>query len=293
MRTFNAGPGRGKASAAFGSPPGPFPDGPKVEPGLAGRPSPAHTGATNPFHVGKPPHIRALLAATALLVLLAVPSATAARAPAASSTTCPDGYVLANLSWGQKCLHVGEFCKVGNVEYHAYGFDCPNGRLVDYAPFAPPTTTTTTTPAPAPAPTTTTVAQVTAPSITVLKPVRGKRPFPRTGQKAVALVRANTDTNREASPFKSELAWVAQWRGNKWWAVGLFSSPWGTRFVVDASVIGGRVYTYISYSARPSAKWVRATARRWQLPTLYTRLTPDAAIQLVEKDTISSRYTIL
>jgi hypothetical protein len=110
----------------------------------------------------------------------------------------------------------------------------------------------------------------------------------------VALVRGSTDTNQEASPFTSELAWVVQWRGNKWWAVGLFSSPWGTRFVVDAAVIGGKVYTYIAYSSRPSAKWVRATARRWQLSALYTRLAPDAAIQLVEKDTISpSRYTIL
>jgi hypothetical protein len=62
---------------------------------------------------------------------------------------------------------------------------------------------------------------------------------------------------------------------------------------VDASVIGGKVYTYVMYSSRPTAKWVRATARRWRLPTLYTRLTPDAAIQLVEKDTISRQYTIL
>src|SRR6266536_296933 len=69
-----------------------------------------------------------------------------ARIPAAVSKTCPSGYVLANLSWGEKCLHAGEFCKVGNLEYHAYGFDCPaDGRLTSYRPSA---TTTTTTPPP-------------------------------------------------------------------------------------------------------------------------------------------------
>lgn len=50
-----------------------------------------------------------------------------------TSKTCGGDYVLANLSWGQKCLGVGEFCKVGNVEYHAYGFDCPaSGLLTRY-----------------------------------------------------------------------------------------------------------------------------------------------------------------
>src|SRR5436190_1710291 len=45
--------------------------------------------------------------------------------PSAAAKTCPPGYVDAMLSWGEKCLHEGEFCKVGNPEYHAYGFDCP------------------------------------------------------------------------------------------------------------------------------------------------------------------------
>ena len=63
--------------------------------------------------------------------------------------------------------------------------------------------------------------------------------------------------------FKSELGWVAQWRGDRWWVLGLFSSPYGTRFVVDASVIGGKVYADLGMYQRPSATWVRATARRW------------------------------
>jgi endonuclease YncB( thermonuclease family) len=84
------------------------------------------------------------------------------RLPAAGSKTCPSGYVLANLSWGEKCLHDGEFCKVGNLEYHAYGFDCPaDGRLTDY--YGTSTSATTTTP---PATTTSTTATTTTKSTT-------------------------------------------------------------------------------------------------------------------------------
>jgi hypothetical protein len=38
--------------------------------------------------------------------------------------------VLAHLTWGDKCLRAGEFCKVGNAEYLNYGFTClANGHL--------------------------------------------------------------------------------------------------------------------------------------------------------------------
>jgi hypothetical protein len=51
--------------------------------------------------------------------------------PATVAKTCATGYVHATLSWGEKCLRAGEFCKIGNPEYHAYGFDCPaDGLLV-------------------------------------------------------------------------------------------------------------------------------------------------------------------
>jgi hypothetical protein len=34
------------------------------------------------------------------------------------------------ISWGHKCLAVGQFCKVGNREYRRYGFYCPaSGHL--------------------------------------------------------------------------------------------------------------------------------------------------------------------
>src|SRR5437870_1984657 len=92
-----------------------------------------------------------LIAATMLLAAGAggasrSPFGTASAAPTQLVKYCPPGYVDANLSWGEKCLHAGEFCKVGNPEYHAYGFDCPaDGHLVDYGPTAPPPTTTPTT----------------------------------------------------------------------------------------------------------------------------------------------------
>lgn len=44
--------------------------------------------------------------------------------------TCGAGYVSAHLSWGDKCLRAGEFCKVGNREYLRIGFYCPaSGHL--------------------------------------------------------------------------------------------------------------------------------------------------------------------
>jgi hypothetical protein len=54
----------------------------------------------------------------------------APAAPFAFAKTCRAGYVHANLSWGEKCLRAGEFCKVGNREYRRYGFYCPpSGHL--------------------------------------------------------------------------------------------------------------------------------------------------------------------
>jgi hypothetical protein len=56
--------------------------------------------------------------------------ATTVKATTTQSKTCGAGYVPAHLSWGDKCLRAGEFCKVGNAEYLRYGFTCPpNGHL--------------------------------------------------------------------------------------------------------------------------------------------------------------------
>jgi hypothetical protein len=55
---------------------------------------------------------------------------TTAKSTTTPSKTCRAGYVSAQLSWGNKCLRAGEFCKVGNREYLKYGFTCPpNGHL--------------------------------------------------------------------------------------------------------------------------------------------------------------------
>jgi hypothetical protein len=69
-----------------------------------------------------------LLLLAALAAALLAPHASASRDAAARS--CAAGYVHASLSWGEKCLQAGEFCKVsGDAEYHRYRFHCHTGRL--------------------------------------------------------------------------------------------------------------------------------------------------------------------
>jgi hypothetical protein len=79
-------------------------------------------------------NMRRYFAAAAAAVVVAVGGGLAATpassAPAALAKTCGAGYVHANLSWGEKCLRSGQFCKVGNREYLRYGFSCPpSGHL--------------------------------------------------------------------------------------------------------------------------------------------------------------------
>jgi hypothetical protein len=78
----------------------------------------------------------ALLAALSLIA--AAPAASVDASPvhhprAVAAKSCSGGYVHASLSWGHKCLRVGQFCKKGasaNREYHRYGFHCPrSGHL--------------------------------------------------------------------------------------------------------------------------------------------------------------------
>ena len=58
------------------------------------------------------------------------PASSAASSPNAITKTCGAGYVHARLSWGEKCLRAGQFCKVGNREYFKYHFSCPkSGHL--------------------------------------------------------------------------------------------------------------------------------------------------------------------
>jgi hypothetical protein len=120
------------------------------------------------------------------------------------------------------------------------------------------------------------------------------KPWPKTARAAIALVRADPDTSREASPFKREITWIAEWHRDRWWVIGLFESNWGVRFVVDATISHHHVYTYIEYISRPSRKWVLAKARRWHLATLYTRLTSTQAIEFAKTSIgLAPRYTIV
>jgi hypothetical protein len=72
----------------------------------------------------------AIVAAATAPVAVAATPANAVSAPVAVAKTCSSGYVHAYLSWGEKCLRAGQFCKVGNREYRKYGFSCPaSGHL--------------------------------------------------------------------------------------------------------------------------------------------------------------------
>jgi hypothetical protein len=66
--------------------------------------------------------------------LVAVAALVAGHSASASSAeplkTCGRGYVHAKLSWGEKCLRAGQYCKIkGDREYHRYRFHCHTGRL--------------------------------------------------------------------------------------------------------------------------------------------------------------------
>jgi hypothetical protein len=76
---------------------------------------------------------RIRVAAAVLVATAALGSGSPAAtpfAPVAATKTCGAGYVHARLTWGEKCLRAGQFCKAGNREYLRYGFVCPpSGHL--------------------------------------------------------------------------------------------------------------------------------------------------------------------
>jgi hypothetical protein len=97
---------------------------------------------------GRVMRTRLVLVVTVLGLACGAGQASAAHTASVSAAkTCSAGYVQANLSWGEKCLRAGEFCKVGNKEYPRYGFTCPaSGHLVRSQAVV---STTSTTQAPA------------------------------------------------------------------------------------------------------------------------------------------------
>ncbi|MDX6492395.1 MAG: hypothetical protein QOH02_330 [Gaiellaceae bacterium] len=55
--------------------------------------------------------MKRLLVALVAAAWIAIAAGTG-TAPAAHAKTCSAGYVHANLSWGEKCLKVGQYCKI-------------------------------------------------------------------------------------------------------------------------------------------------------------------------------------
>jgi len=69
-----------------------------------------------------------IAAAAALLAGRGIAAPTAAHK--SGTAACSAGYVSANLSWGHKCLRVGQYCRIkADREYHRYHFHCHTGRL--------------------------------------------------------------------------------------------------------------------------------------------------------------------
>jgi hypothetical protein len=91
--------------------------------------------------------VSVLPAVVCIATLLVLPDlADAVPSRSLSAATCSSGSITANLSWGTKCLRVGEFCKIANPEYHDYGFDCPASGFLTY--YQGPSSPTPTTPPP-------------------------------------------------------------------------------------------------------------------------------------------------
>lgn len=132
---------------------------------------------------------------TKLAILLAVCSAAvfAATAPLASARpealakSCSAGYVHAYLTWGEKCLRAGEFCKVANAEYRQYGYVCPASGHLTYATKATTTSAASTTPV-VPLPTTTTTQSSSTTTTTTPVPT----PAPAAPAAAMALCKDGT-----------------------------------------------------------------------------------------------------
>jgi hypothetical protein len=77
-------------------------------------------------------HRFALIALAAALSLAGATGASSAvpTSQSAAAKTCGTGYVHASLSWGEKCLRTGQYCRIkGDREYHRYRFHCHTGRL--------------------------------------------------------------------------------------------------------------------------------------------------------------------
>jgi hypothetical protein len=144
------------------------------------------------------------IALTSVVVAAASPASSATSAPSAQLKSCSAGFVHAKLSWGEKCLHAGEFCKVGNLEYRVYGFSCPaSGHLVSSSAIGASKTTTrpvATTPSPTSTSMTTTTTATTTTRSTTTTAAPTPAPPPTTTTQAPAPPPATTATPAPVPP---------------------------------------------------------------------------------------------
>jgi len=132
------------------------------------------------------------------------------------------------------------------------------------------------------------------------------KPYPPTAEEAIAMVKTFPCMSEVITPFKQELDWKAEWVKDRWYVIGLFESPWGAKFIRDATIGYRQIYVwgcfrylrgyvrgdrtlrgyapYSPYLMLPTRKWVVSKAQEWGLKTLYTRLTPEIAIKLVKEN---------
>jgi hypothetical protein len=132
------------------------------------------------------------------------------------------------------------------------------------------------------------------------------KPYPPTAEEAIAMVKTFPCMSEVITPFKQELDWKAEWVEDRWYVIGLFESPWGVKFIREATIGYRQIYVwgcfrylrgyikgertligyapYSAYLMLPPRKWVISKAQEWGLKTLYTRLTPEIAIKLIKED---------
>ena len=120
--------------------------------------------------------------------------------------------------------------------------------------------------------------------VTVAKRLPGTKPNPARGRAAVAFARAGFDVvDALAEPFVRELRWTAQWKGKEWWLVGAFSSQWGKRFVVRATVVG----QHVRFGEGPTRRWIAKHVRPRWTRAFYTRLKPVSATGLMQAEMLA------
>jgi hypothetical protein len=103
-------------------------------------------------------------------------------------------------------------------------------------------------------------------------------------EEAVLKVKHSDDFSKSVEPYAKELDWYGVGHEDKTWIIGLFESPWGVKFIRDASIWDDRVYAYTSRSTRPNSVWIKKVAKeKWNLETFFTKIPPDYALEVITR----------